>query len=63
MYTWVSTEFPRQNGIPSTRNSADTEFRLFFLFPYIQYAMLLFIFFPTLMEFRTQKFAEFSEFW
>jgi hypothetical protein len=64
MYTWVSTEFinmefPRRNGILSTPNSADTEFRQFFLPPYIQYAMVLFIFFPTLMEFRIQKYAEF----
>jgi hypothetical protein len=40
MYSRVSMEF-RRHGIPSTQNSA------FFLLPYIQYAMLYYLFHPN----------------
>jgi hypothetical protein len=66
MYNWVSTEFPRRQGIfPSTQNSPiDTEFSrrhgipstrnsaYFFTSIYSVCYAMLFIFFPTLTEFR-----------
>jgi hypothetical protein len=48
----IDTEF-RRHRIPSTRNSVDTEFRwhgippIFFLLPYIQYAILCYLFLPN----------------
>jgi hypothetical protein len=65
----VDTEFPHRlgipstrnsidtefhrHGIPSTRNSIDTEFRKFFSLPYIQYARLCYIFIITFTGKRT----------
>jgi hypothetical protein len=59
--TWNSadTEF-RRHRIPSTQNSVDTESYIFFFTSVnlVCYAML-FIFVPTLTEFRIQKYTEF----
>jgi hypothetical protein len=55
----VDTEL-RRHGIPSTRNSVNTEFCIFlFTSVYLVSYAMLFIFVPTLTEFRIQKYTEF----